>query len=41
MKESAEAFAAERLTMKPQSPWARRLAREARAIGAYEPVMVD
>ncbi len=41
MKPAAEAFAAERLAAKPHSPWAGRLAREARAIGAYEPVMVD
>jgi hypothetical protein len=32
MKSTAEAFAAERLAMKPQSPWAVRLARRAKAV---------
>jgi hypothetical protein len=31
---TAEAFAAERLAHKPQSPWAGRLARQARALSA-------
>lgn len=33
---SAEAFAAERLAQKPQSPWAGRLARQARAVSERE-----
>jgi len=37
MKPTAEAFSAERLTMKPQSPWAQRLSRQARNIGAGQP----
>jgi hypothetical protein len=38
MKPAAEAFSAERLAMKPQSPWAARLSRQARNIGAGEAV---
>ncbi len=34
MRSTAEAFAAERLAHKPQSPWANRLARQARNAGA-------
>jgi tetratricopeptide (TPR) repeat protein len=37
MKPAAEAFSAERLTLKPQSPWAARLSRQARNIGAGQP----
>jgi hypothetical protein len=33
---TAEAIAAERLAHKPQSPWAGRLARQARALSASE-----
>ncbi|MEZ6023981.1 MAG: tetratricopeptide repeat protein [Hyphomonadaceae bacterium] len=35
MAATAEAFAAERLTQKPHSPWAGRLARQARALRAH------
>jgi hypothetical protein len=41
MKSTAEAFASERLVAKPKSPWAVRLMRQAKAIGADEPVMVE
>jgi len=34
MKSTAEAFAAERVAMKPYSPWAARLSRHARNVGA-------
>jgi hypothetical protein len=34
MASTAEAFAAERLAHKPQSPWAGRLARQARELSA-------
>jgi tetratricopeptide (TPR) repeat protein len=37
MKPTAEAFSAERLAMKPQSPWAQRLVRQARNMGAGQP----
>jgi hypothetical protein len=37
MKPTAEAFSAERLATKPQSPWAQRLSRQARNIGAGQP----
>jgi tetratricopeptide (TPR) repeat protein len=38
MRSTAEAFAAERLAHKPHSPWAQRLARQARNAGAGAPV---
>jgi tetratricopeptide (TPR) repeat protein len=34
MKSTAEALASERVMMKPQSPWAARLSRQARNVGA-------
>ena len=34
MQATAEAFAAERLAHKPQSPWAQRLSRQARSASA-------
>jgi tetratricopeptide (TPR) repeat protein len=37
MKSTAEALASERVMMKPHSPWAARLSRQARNIGAGQP----
>jgi tetratricopeptide (TPR) repeat protein len=37
MKSTAEALASERTMMKPHSPWAARLSRQARNIGAGQP----
>ena len=41
MRARAEAFAAERVMHKPHSPWAARLARQAKAVGAEEALPAD
>jgi hypothetical protein len=41
MKATAEAIASERMMMKPQSPWAARLSRQARNIGAGLPAAAE
>jgi len=41
MRATAEALAAERLALKPQSPWAGRLARDAAATDASQRVAAE